>query len=307
VTAAVVVKDRRELMARCLDALLQQDLDAPYEIVVVDNGSTDGTADMVRARAAAASIPVRVVECAGAIGRARNAAVTAAAAPVIAFTDSDCEPEPGWLRAGLSALDGAPEVGVVQGCTQPPVGARRGRWSATQELTSFTNRYETCNIFYRRDALSSAGGFDETIGFFGEDTAAGWAVRGAGWDARFAEDAVVRHVVTHPGLAWHLQRALRYGNVNALVRRFPEMREQLLWHRVFLRPRSAAFTALVAGTALGTVQRRFLLLALPYLWLRRPKGRHRSDLVDAAGAAAFDAAVFAGLVRGSLRERTVVL
>jgi cellulose synthase/poly-beta-1,6-N-acetylglucosamine synthase-like glycosyltransferase len=307
VTAAVVVKDRCELMARCLDALLQQDLDAPYEIVVVDNGSTDGTPEMVRARAARASVPIRVVDCAGPIGRARNAAVTAAGAPVVAFTDSDCEPEPGWLRAGLDALDDAPRVGIVQGCTRPPADAPRGRWSATQELTTFTNRYETCNIFYRRDALAAAGGFDETIGFFGEDTAAGWAVRRAGWDARFADGAVVRHVVTHPGLVWHLRRALRYGNVNALVRRFPEMREQLLWQRLFLRPRSAAFTALVAGVALGAVQRRFLVLALPYLWLRRPKGRHRGDLMDAAGAAAFDAAVFAGLVRGSVRERTVVL
>jgi GT2 family glycosyltransferase len=261
----------------------------------------------VRARAVDASVPIRVVDCPGPIGRARNAAVAAAGAPIVAFTDSDCEPEPGWLRAGLDALERAPEVGVVQGRTTPPVAAARGRWSATQELTAFTNRYETCNVFYRRDALVDAGGFDESIGFFGEDTAAGWAVRRAGWDARFADEAVVRHVVTHPGLAWHLKRALRYGNVNALVRRFPEMRRQLLWSRVFLRPRSAAFTALVAGAALSAVERRFLVLTLPYLWLRRPKGMHRSDLVDAAGAAAFDAAVFAGLLRGCVRERTVVL
>jgi cellulose synthase/poly-beta-1,6-N-acetylglucosamine synthase-like glycosyltransferase len=307
VTAAVVVKDRRELMARCLDALLRQDLDAPFEIVVVDNGSTDGTAELVRARAVDASVPIRVVDCPGPIGRARNAAVAAAGAPIVAFTDSDCEPEPGWLRAGLDALERAPEVGVVQGRTTPPVAAARGRWSATQELTAFTNRYETCNVFYRRDALVDAGGFDESIGFFGEDTAAGWAVRRSGWDARFADEAVVRHVVTQPGLAWHLKRALRYGNVNALVRRFPEMRRQLLWSRVFLRPRSAAFTALVAGAALSAVERRFLVLTLPYLWLRRPKGMHRSDLVDAAGATAFDAAVFAGLLRGCVRERTVVL
>jgi GT2 family glycosyltransferase len=210
------------------------------------------------------------------------------------------------LRAGLAAFD-SDAVAIVQGCTLPPDGVERGRWSATQELTSFTDRYETCNIFYRRAALQAAGGFDESIGFFGEDTAAGWAVRRAGGDVRFAGDAVVRHVVTHPGLSWHLRRALRYGNVNALVRRFPEMRERVLWHRWFLRDRSAAFTALVAGVTLGLVQRRFLLLALPYVWLRRPKGRRRSDLVDTAGAVAFDAAVFAGLVRGSVRERTVVL
>ena len=55
VTVAVVVKDRRERMSRCLDALLAQDHDS-FEILVCDNGSTDGTVAMVRERAAGASV-----------------------------------------------------------------------------------------------------------------------------------------------------------------------------------------------------------------------------------------------------------
>jgi cellulose synthase/poly-beta-1,6-N-acetylglucosamine synthase-like glycosyltransferase len=248
---------------------------------------------------------LRVLEHPGSLGAVRNAAVAAAGAPFVAFVDSDCVPEPGWLQAGLDAFDDG--IGVVQGRTLPEAGADRGRWSATQELTGLTGRYETCNVFYRSDALRAAGGFDESVGFFGEDTAAGWAVLRDGWRPAYAEGALVRHVVTHPGLAWHLRRALGYSNVNALVRRFPELRHELLWRRWFLRPRSAAFAGLAAGSVLGLRWRPFVVLGLPYLWLRRPKGRHRQDLVDAAGAAAFDAAVFAGLVRGSVRHRTVVL
>ena len=296
-------------MERCLDALFAQHLDGGFEVVVVDNGSTDGTLELLRERAANAPVPMRVLEDHGTLGRVRNASVADAAAPIIAFTDSDCVPAPGWLQALIAPFgaQGAERLGVVQGMTLPEEGAPRGRWSATQELTELTDRYEACNLAYRTEALRAAGGFDESVGFFGEDTAAGWAVRRLGWTATFEPAAVVHHVVTHPGLGWHLRRGLGYANWNALVRRYPEIREEVLWHRWFLRPSSAATTAAAAGILLSLRRRSLLVLALPYAWMRRPRGRHRSDLIDTAGAIAFDAAVLAGLVRGTIRERTVVL
>lgn len=307
VTVAIVVKDRRQLMERCLDAVLGQAVDGPFEVVVVDNGSTDGTLELLRDRAATSAVPVRVLEDGGSLGHIRNVAVSAARAPIVAFTDSDCVPEPGWLAALTAPLRGGDQrLAVVQGCTRPEPG-RRGRWSATQDLPAFTQLYEACNLAYRTDALRAAGGFDEEVGFFGEDTAAGWAVRRDGWDSAFAPTAVVHHAVTHPGLGWHLRRGWRYANWNALVRRFPELRDELLWHRWFLRPASAAFALATGGVVAGVWRPRLLALTLPYLWHRRPRGRRRSDLIDAAGAIAFDASVFAGLLRGSLRERTVVL
>ena len=181
-------------------------------------------------------------------------------------------------------------VNAVQGMTLPDPAAPRGRWDATQEITAFTNRYEACNLFYRREALLRAGGFDEAIGFFGEDTMAGWAVRRLGGTERFAADAVVHHAVTYPGLRWHLRRCLRYGNWNKLVRRYPEMRA-LLWHRYFLRRKSAE-----------------TLLVVPMLWRHRPHTwRRRDAVVDAAGGVLFDLAIEAALLWGSIRERTLVL
>jgi len=306
VSVAVVVKDRRDLMARCLDGILAQDLDAPYEVVVVDNGSTDGTRELIAEVASAASVPVTLLDDEGSLGAIRNLAVAVAAAPVVAFCDSDCVPSPSWLRRGLAAMDTG--VGVVQGRTVPDPSVPLRRWASTQDLAGLTGRYEACNIFYRREALLGTSGFDEAIGFFGEDTAAGLEVRRAGFEARYCEDAVVAHAVTQPGLRWHLRRGLGYANWNRLVRRYPELRTQL-WHRWFLRRESAAFAGAAAGVLAAVVARRTppLVLAVPYLILRRPAGRSRSDLVDAAGAVAFDAAVFAGLARGSIRERTVVL
>jgi cellulose synthase/poly-beta-1,6-N-acetylglucosamine synthase-like glycosyltransferase len=307
VTVAIVVKDRRLLMERCLDAVLAQSVDGGFEVVVGANGTTDGTLELLEGRAAASAVPMTVLRDGGTLGRIRNVAVEAAAAPVIAFTDSDCVPAAGWLAALTAPLRGGDErLAVVQGRTLAEPG-HRGRWSATQELTAFTHLYEACNLAYRTDALRGAGGFDEGVGFFGEDTAAGWAVRRAGWRASFEPTAVVHHAVTHPGLGWHLRRGWGYANWNALVRRFPELRHELLWHRWFLRPASAAFAAAIVGLIGGLWRPPLLALALPYLWHRRPRGRHRSDLIDTAGAVAFDASVFGGLVRGSLRERTLVL
>ena len=304
VSACVVVKDRRALMLRCLAALRAQDR-PPDEVVVVDNGSVDGTYEALLAQAAA-DPGLHVVRDDGSLGRARNTAVRCASGDVVAFTDSDCRPRPDWLRRGTVPLADE-RVGVVQGRTVPEHPPVR-RWSATQDISAPSSLFEACNVLYRRAALLDAGGFDERVGFFGEDTAAGWAVLRAGWHEAWAGDAVVEHVVTTPGLGWHLRRTRGYANWPALLRRFPERRD-LLWHGVFLRRESAETQAALAGLLAALTLRRSLPLAAaaPFAWRHRPRGRGRGALADAAGGAAFDLAVAAALLRGSVRHRTAVL
>jgi glycosyltransferase involved in cell wall biosynthesis len=299
VTVAVVVKDRRAAMARCLDALAALD-PAPDEIIVVDNGSTDGTLDLLRHTAG-----VRVVEQPGPLGAARQAAVDACRTPWLAFTDSDCRPDPGWLGALLAAADG---VHVVQGRTVPAEPAQ-ARWSATQDIDRFTDLYECCNLLYDTAALRRAGGFARGDGFFGEDTAAGWRVRRLGGGAAYAPDAVVRHDTTHPGPGWHLRRALAYSAFPRLVREFPEMRSELLFARVLLRPRSVPVLMAATGALLAATTRRpaALLAAVPWLVAHRPDRGGAAGAADALSGMAYDAAVLAGLVTGSVRERRVVL
>lgn len=305
-TVAVVVKDRAEMMARCLDGIEAQQ-GVAFDVVVVDNESTDGTWEMLCERAARSGGRVRVRREPGTVGRVRNVALEEATAPVIAYVDSDCVPESGWLAAGLRALAADPALGVVQGRTRPDPTAPMGPWPATQDIDRLTGAYEACNIFYKTGVLRAAGGFDADIGFFGEDTSAGWKVLRAGWASSFAADAVVNHAVSHPGIAWHLRRALLYWKWNRLVRQFPEMRDQLLWHRVFLRPRSAWFLATVVALVAGVRRPVFLLGAAPYLWWRRPKRLAPRPIVNAAGAVGFDAAVCGALLFGTIRERSVVL
>ncbi len=298
VSVNIAVKDRRDLLAACLDGLAQQTF-TDFEVVVVDNGSTDGTREMAEARA---DLRIRVLRNDGSLGAVRNAGVAASGGEIVAFVDSDCVPTPTWLAEGVRFFDDA-RVATVQGRTLPDPSASPGPWPATQELTSFTGRYEACNLFYRRAELVQAGGFDEEIGFFGEDSMAGWAVKRLGFDEQFAADAVVHHAVTYPGVRWHWKRALQYGHFNAIVKRFPEARS-LLWNRLFLRKASAVtlaaifgFLALLLGDWIWGV---FLMAPFVVTHLRRsPK-----EIVASMG---FDLAVELGLLWGSIRERTLVL
>jgi glycosyltransferase involved in cell wall biosynthesis len=305
VTVAIPVKDRRERMLRCLDGLLAQDYPA-YDILVLDNGSIDGTPDACRERANGSRVPVRVETIEGRVGRVRNVGARLATGEIVAFTDSDCIPAPGWLSAAVPAFD-EPTVGVVTGTTLPEHPPPYEPWHATLEVTEQTWHFESCNVFFRREAFLRTGGFDDDLGHFGEDTIAGWEMLRAGWDAEFVPGAVVHHDVTYPGRPWHLRRVQKYGKVAAVVSRFPESRERLLWKRYFLSPRNAAFAAAVLGVGLAPASRRALLLTLPYLRQRGPRSLHPWELYSAGERLAIDASIFVGMVRGSIRWRALVL
>lgn len=306
VTIVVPVKDRRERMLRCLDALLAQD-HPDYDVLVVDNESGDGTAEACRRRAESARVPVRVEVMSGSVGHLRNRAARLAGGELVAFTDSDCMPSPGWLSAAAAAF-GDPAVGVVQGTTLPDPEVRPRGWAATIEVREYSGRFESCNLVVRREPFTRVDGFDEVVGHFWEDTAAGWSMLRTGWRAEFVADALVHHDVTHPGYAWWLKRAQRYGNAAHVVRRYPELRRELLWGRCFLRSRDAKLVAAAAGLALARVDRRALLAALPYAWFQRPRTAHPHDLTVGVGQSVlFDLAILLGMVRGSIRHGTLVL
>jgi GT2 family glycosyltransferase len=313
----VATYQRRDLLARCLEGLDAQVLDdGAFEVIVVDDGSTDGTGALLEAWASRG--PDRhavLLEHNVGAAAARNAGVARASAPIVAITDDDCVPSPRWLAHGLAAM-AAPDVAVVQGATHPDPDVPLGSWPRTQQIEELTWLFETCNIFYRRDALLAAGGFDEGLRWFGEDTTAGWRVLRAGGRATFAADAEVVHAVVHPGFTAFIEHARHYRSWPALVARCPELRDAALWHRWFLRRRSAELLAMVAGTATAMVAvaaRRpalaatGLLLAAPYLRRRLPRRLDPDAWVDAGRSAAFDLAVEAALIEGSIRHRTVVV
>lgn len=307
-TVVVPVRDRREEVLRCLEALLGQDLTAA-EVIVMDNGSVDGTAEACEKIAVTTRVPVRVERRPGAgVGALRNEGARLAGTEVVAFTDSDCRPAPGWLRAGAATMARDPGLGVLQGQTLPEPGVELGRWPATISVTQFSGQFETANLFVRRDALLATGGFLPDLAYW-EDVAGGWGIVHAGWRYGFDATALVHHDVTHPPFVWWLRRAVvgPYGNAAAAVRREPRLRDHLLWGQVFVSPHSAAVALAAVGLALAPARRRALLLTLPYLVARDPRVLHPTAPRTTAERIVFDAAVLAGRARGSLRHRRLVL
>ena len=301
-TASVVIaaRDAAEHLPHALEALARQST-APHEVIVVDDGSADATG----AVAEAAGVVSRVVRCEGVgPGAARNAGAALASGDVLAFTDADCEPEPGWLAAGLGAMG---EADLVQGAVAPPAGAAIGPWDRTITVSAPHGLFETANLLIRRELFESLGGFEPWLTprdgkELGEDVWLGWRARRAGARVVFAPDALVRHAVIPRGPAEFIAERARLRFFPAMAARIPELRDAFLHRRYFLSERTLAFDAAVAGLVLARRRPAALLLAVPYarsLLGRAPR--------DAAVLLAADAVGCAALVAGSVRSGSPVL
>ncbi len=298
-------------LARTLAALAEQEVDREFEVIVVDAGP-GGHTDAI---SVAGRLPVTVVE-AGPVGpaEARNRGVEAASAELLAFTDADCFPTRGWLAAGLRALEGAD---LVQGAVGPDPRARRGPFDRWVGVGAEVGLYETANLFVRRSAFERAGGFVSwlrpAIGapHMAEDVLFGWTVRRFGATTSFCEEARVHHAVFERGAAGFIDERRRLRYFADIVKSVSELRRSLLFARIFLNRRSAAFDLAVLGLALAASRRSRLApaLALPYALVlyrdSRSWGR-RAPEVAVVGALA-DAVGCYSLMLGSLRRRTPVL
>jgi len=161
VSVVVPTYQRSASLSCCLDHLLEQQLDsAAYEVVVVDDGDDPQTQSLVVLWAWQARIAVRYIPVTGSHGpaAARNVGWRAARGEIIAFTDDDCLPDPGWLRAGLAAFtDGVTAAWGALYMPIPPLPTDYERNAARMAQAPFV----TANCFVRRDALVAVGGFDE--------------------------------------------------------------------------------------------------------------------------------------------------
>lgn len=307
VSVIVPTFDRRESISRTIDAIADQTYPQDrIQVVVADDASTDGTVEALTARSDAFDLVVLPSTTNRGPGAARNAALGAATGEILAFTDSDCVPTPTWLEAGVERLRSV-GAAIVQGRTLPERPA--DGWARSQLIDEFTGRFETCNIFYRRADVLAVGGFDETLGFFGEDLVLGYDVLERGVEVVFEPDAMVHHEVQDDDFVGILRRTRYYRNWPALVRRHPRIRRDLLWHRWFLRRRSAEIDLAVAGLLAAAVARRpvFVLAAAPYLRGRAPMVRQPGGLAELGRLILFDLAVAGALVEGSIRTRSLVV
>ena len=301
VSVVVPAHGRPERLRALLQALHGQGAD---EVVVVLDGA-DRAAERVLA-AERRGLPLRVQRHPEPRGpaAARNTGWRAARHPVVAFTDDDCQPAPGWLEALRSAA--TPDT-VVQGrvVPHPQERDRLGPFSRTLTVDGAGPWFQTANIRYPRTLLERLGGFDERYPHpAGEDTDLGWRAYEAGAAIAYAPDAVVWHAVHPLGVRGCVRGAARWASAVGVVRRHPGIRAHLP-HRIFWKRSHERLLLAAAGLALARPTRGAALVAvLPYLVLRAGGPRSWPAV---PGHVAVDTAEVAAMVRGSVKARTVLL
>lgn len=161
VSVVVPTHQRPELLLHCLTKLLEQRLDpAAYEIIIADDANEPQTQRLVTQWAQHARPAIHYIPVTGNHGpaAARNVGWRAARGQIIAFTDDDCLPEPGWLRAGLAAF--TEEVAAAWGALHMPIPLTPTDYERDAARLAHAP-FVTANCFVRRDALAAVGGFDE--------------------------------------------------------------------------------------------------------------------------------------------------
>jgi GT2 family glycosyltransferase len=217
ISVIIVNWNGRDYLSACLDSLLQQSCD-DFETIVVDNGSSDGSLELLQG-----SYPwVRLValpENSGFAG-GNNAGFAVSRGRYIVTLNNDTRVERSWLAELIAPVEGQPEVGMVAsricswdepdlidslGVAICPDGMSRGsRRRLRYSLLSLGTCEEilfpsACAALYRREMIDRIGFFDDDFFAYCEDTDLGLRGRIAGWRAVLARDAVVYHRYSRSG------------------------------------------------------------------------------------------------------------
>jgi GT2 family glycosyltransferase len=320
ISVVVPIFNRRDYVREQIASL--EKLDYPrdcFEAIIVDNGSTDGAWEDACAAAERGVISLRCYRNPSELrvpSSSRNYGVSHAVGEIIAFTDSDCTVSPQWLSAAASAF--AEGVGIVYGRTLSEADAAKPVLHHTLSVKAGKTYAETCNIFYPRDLILRAGGFDESLRsvlngpVWGEDTDLAYRVLELGYRGVFCEDAIVVHKIVPTSFRSWLLEPLRAGPWARVVKRHPRIRRDLLLAGVFCTRMSALFDLALLGAILGVFFGwPFLLLAIPFVIAKYAEGGEHLNLpmrlVRVAGGSLRAFLLFCTLMYSSVRHWSLVL
>jgi glycosyltransferase involved in cell wall biosynthesis len=258
-TIQLCTYNRAELLERVLEACFDQTMgESEYEVVLVNDGSTDATPRTIeRARGRATCAFTVVTQPNSGLARARNAGIERARGERIVFIDDDVLPLPNFVEEHLRAAERRPGAIVRGGAIEvespedlpPPI------WS----IKNYSGNYFwTTNVSVPLATIRAIGAFDESFSEYGwEDIDVGLRLRAAGVRAIFNPRALVYHVKPRPSAA-EVERMLRQARAQArtavqLVRRHPNWRAYLA---TGINPVQRRFHAALRGMRLDERLRR---------------------------------------------------
>lgn len=316
ITVCVSTRNRSHLLPRLVDHLEQQTLATDrFEVVIVDNGSSDDTWKVLQRLADSSPLQLRVHQNPPGKGPAagRNRAWRDARAPLCAFTDDDCTPSAGWLEAAAAGV-----------ADREVIAAGRILWPQSDEgvIGPFSRRVTategharwgaTANLIARRSHLEAVDGFDESfLNVAGEDTDLLLRILEQGADYAYLFDALVYHPVEPGGLMALVKDQRRWVDIPAIFAKHPGARDTLLYRKYFWRPTHPRAILALLGIAAIPAAPLAGLLAAPWVHeriCRQPLADTRAErVVTLPGALVLDLVEVWTMVKGSIRHKALVL
>lgn len=237
ISVVVCTYNRSRYLERCLESLVGQTLDpAGYEIIVVDNRSTDGTADLCRRYLALANFRYLFEERQG-LSYARNRGLEACRSPLVAYLDDDAVAVPGWLSSLLEGF-GDPQVASAGGAILPVFEGRVPVWFHDSLLPLYSCRdrgreefdlgpglfFYGANMSFRSEVLMRVEGFPVHLGRSGdnllsdEELVVSSRIERLGYGKRYLPQATVYHHIPAERLRarWLLRRFFWLGKGEAV-------------------------------------------------------------------------------------------
>jgi GT2 family glycosyltransferase len=285
----------RRYLDKCLSSLAAQTYPA-VEIIVVDNGSTDGSSAWL-----AEHYPqVRLIQNSTNRGFAvaNNQGIAQARGTFVALLNNDAWAEPGWLAALAAVAEPEPRVGMVAslmllaaapeqvdsaGICVDRCGIswdRGGGERAVAWASGHAEVFGACAgaALYRRALLDEVGSFDEDFFAYLEDVDLAWRARWQGWQARYAPAARVYHI--HSGTSGEGSSFKTYwlarNKIALIARNFPRPQLWRYWPLIQLYDNLSLLAAIMAGQGTGALRGRLAgWRALPTAWRKR-RGQQRS-------------------------------
>lgn len=212
------VRNGMPLLARQLEALSRQKWGGVWEVIVVNNGCTDGSVAAVESAIAARVVDART---ASGLAAARNIGARASTSEYLLFCDADDEVTPDWIDSAVATFGASSFFG---GCLRVDrINDVASRWARPEptpgrlpDALGFLPFAMGANFGVRRDWYWRVGGFDERFTACGDDIDFSWRMARAGMPPSWAPDVVIDYRLRSPGMAaWRQQYS--YGKVGAVL------------------------------------------------------------------------------------------
>lgn len=254
VSVVVPAYNAEATVGACVVALGQQRFDEPYEVIVIDDGSTDRTASV--ARDAGATV---ITTANSRPAAARNTGIHAAKGEIICCTDADCRPHGDWLRQ-ITAPFQDPEIVACKGTyatSQKELVARfvqleyEDKYDLLRRQASI-DFIDTYSAAYRRTVLVANNGFDAVFDYL-EDQELSFRLAARGYRMTFQESAVVEHIHSAT-VGDYMRKKFTIGYWKAqVVRRFPGRAAKDSHTPQIMKIQMILSIGLMANILLGTV------------------------------------------------------